>query len=200
MEKGSFPDVEGPLSLHPLTRCIVPLFWRTHGLILHLPFVSREYDRSLWGATSGPSTACRLSSPVLAFLPLTSSQRNLFRYPSLTIMGSKKNKTKKITSQLPPIEQPPIAHDDDLMDDLFAQLDSQNQTVQAESAAVINEININSGVDDTEAKHKQDSKSRHKARMVCDHARNLRTDRCLINLLLGEESCSFSGEILPFRC
>ena len=116
----------------------------------------------------------------------------------LATMGSKK-KTKKGASQLPPVEPPPAVQDDDLMDDLFAQLDSKDQTVQAESAAVINEMSLNDAVDDAETKAKQDSKSRHKARMVCDFARNLRRSRFLINSPLGEKSCSFGGEIRPFR-
>ncbi|TCD69746.1 hypothetical protein EIP91_006513 [Steccherinum ochraceum] len=67
--------------------------------------------------------------------------------------GSKRNKIKNILSPVtsPPPPVPP--EDDELMDDLFAQLDSKDQNVQAESAAVINEM-------------QQDSKSRHKARQA----------------------------------
>jgi hypothetical protein len=57
--------------------------------------------------------------------------------------GSKKNKLKKSQSPLKTTETPPqvLANDDDdLMNVLFAQLDSRNPTVQAESATIIKEI------------------------------------------------------------
>lgn len=57
--------------------------------------------------------------------------------------------------------------DEDLMDDLMAQLDSNDQTVQAESAVVLNEMQIKQAADTPPpATPKQDSKSRHKARQV----------------------------------
>ena len=58
--------------------------------------------------------------------------------------------------------------DDDLMNDLLAQLDSRDQNVQMESAQVLNEMNLNEKADKIEATtSKQDSKSRFKARQVC---------------------------------
>ncbi len=90
--------------------------------------------------------------------------------PILAMAGSKRNKIKKIFSPVssPP---PPIApEDDELMDDLFAQLDSRDQTVQAESAAVITEMHLNQTVNtsngSSEESKKHDSRARHKARQV----------------------------------
>lgn len=78
------------------------------------------------------------------------------------LMGTKKNKLKKAISPT----QPPLAPhvDDDLMDDLLAQLDSRDQTVQLESAAVINDIQ--KAETDIESHTRQDPKSRFKARQV----------------------------------
>ena len=59
---------------------------------------------------------------------------------------------------------PSEVQDDDLMDDLCSQLDSKDQNVQAESAAVITEMQVHQPVPDPRTK--QDSKSRHKARQV----------------------------------
>ncbi|KAI0928749.1 hypothetical protein AcW1_005904 [Taiwanofungus camphoratus] len=82
--------------------------------------------------------------------------------------GSKRNKLKKTSpttfSTLPPA---PTMDDEDLMDDLMAQLDSNDQTVQAESAVVLNEMQIKQAADTPPpATPKQDSKSRHKARQA----------------------------------
>ncbi|KAG6832377.1 hypothetical protein H0H92_002645 [Tricholoma furcatifolium] len=76
--------------------------------------------------------------------------------------GSKKNKQKKapLLSQNTP--EPPV--DEDLMDDLFAQLDSRDQVSQAESAAVINEVGARQERANT--RPKQDAKSRFKARQA----------------------------------
>ncbi|TFY53199.1 hypothetical protein EVJ58_g9579 [Rhodofomes roseus] len=64
--------------------------------------------------------------------------------------GSKRSKLKKALS--PPFaakspEPEPNMDDDVLMDDLMAQLDSRDTSVHAESAAVINEMNINNAAD-----------------------------------------------------
>ncbi|KAJ3733046.1 hypothetical protein DFJ43DRAFT_1117821 [Lentinula guzmanii] len=79
-------------------------------------------------------------------------------------MGSRRNKLKKAFS--PPFQQsPPLAEsndDADLLDDLVAQLDSGNQTVQAESAQVIKDMQRQETVKDT----KKDSKSRYQARQA----------------------------------
>lgn len=84
----------------------------------------------------------------------------------LVMGGSKRNKLKKLISPPPP---PTIMNEDDseLMDDLLAQLDSRDQNVQAESANVLNEMNLNAQADLIEASSRQDAKSRFKARQVC---------------------------------
>lgn len=80
-------------------------------------------------------------------------------------MGSKKNKLRKAFS--PPFQSsppPPETNDDAaLLDDLMSQLDSENQTVQGESAQVIQEIQMTRDTDNTK---KKDSKSRYLARQV----------------------------------
>ncbi|KAJ3998204.1 hypothetical protein F5050DRAFT_1887204 [Lentinula boryana] len=79
-------------------------------------------------------------------------------------MGSRRNKLKKAFS--PPFQQsPPLAESNDdaeLLDDLVAQLDSGNQTVQAESAQVIRDMQRQETLKDT----KKDSKSRYQARQA----------------------------------
>ncbi|KAF5381029.1 hypothetical protein D9615_003917 [Tricholomella constricta] len=77
--------------------------------------------------------------------------------------GSKKFKQKKVHS--PPQDLPPPPVDDELMDDLFAQLDSRDQTVQAASAVVINEVQ-NRQAEQITSRSKQDAKSRFKARQA----------------------------------
>jgi len=52
------------------------------------------------------------------------------------------------------------------MDDLFSQLDSKNHAVQAETATVLNEMQINEVANGLEKAPKQDSKARHKARQA----------------------------------
>lgn len=57
--------------------------------------------------------------------------------------------------------------DDDLMNDLLAQLDSRDQTVQSESANVLNEMQLNKQADRIEtASNIKDAKSRFRARQV----------------------------------
>lgn len=83
--------------------------------------------------------------------------------------GSKRNKLKKALSPSKTTETPPqvLANDDDnLMNDLFAQLDSRNPTVQAESATVINEIQSDAQANRMEGNNKQDAKARFKARQA----------------------------------
>ncbi|KAF9069681.1 OTU-domain-containing protein [Rhodocollybia butyracea] len=79
-------------------------------------------------------------------------------------MGSRKNKLRKAFS--PPFQAspPPESNDDSaLLDDLMSQLDSENQTVQGESAQVIQEIQMNREIDNSK---KKDSKSRYMARQM----------------------------------
>jgi hypothetical protein len=56
--------------------------------------------------------------------------------------------------------------DDDLMNELLAQLDSNDTTVQAESANLLNDMDLNQQAATLETKEKQDAKSRFKARQV----------------------------------
>lgn len=58
--------------------------------------------------------------------------------------------------------------DDELLDDLFAQLDSTNRTVQNVSAEVINDIHLSQLQEKKESrKLKKDSKTRFLERQVC---------------------------------
>lgn len=56
--------------------------------------------------------------------------------------------------------------DDQLVNDLLAELDSRDQTVQAESATVLNEMQLNKQADQIDSSRKQDAKGRFKARQV----------------------------------
>jgi OTU domain-containing protein 6 len=81
--------------------------------------------------------------------------------------GNKKNKSKKTASRLP--TPPPIANDDevDLMNDLLDQLDARDQSVQIESAKVLNEMNLKEQAEQLEVTSKKSSaKDRFKARQV----------------------------------
>ncbi|KAJ3485674.1 hypothetical protein NLI96_g4791 [Meripilus lineatus] len=81
--------------------------------------------------------------------------------------GSKRKKLKKILSPTSPPPPPePTMNDEDLMEDLMAQLDSKDKTVQEESATVLNEMQLNQVADQIEKSKKQDSKSRHQARQA----------------------------------
>ena len=56
---------------------------------------------------------------------------------------------------------------EDLMDQLMAELDSKDNTTQAEAATVINEMNVAQSLDAAPAaKPANDSKARYKARQV----------------------------------
>ncbi|CAL1704853.1 unnamed protein product [Somion occarium] len=82
-------------------------------------------------------------------------------------MGSKRNKLKKALTPSQPAEpEPPAVEDEELMDELFAHLDSKNQTVQTQSATVLNDMNISQIATDASNAPKQDSKARHKARQA----------------------------------
>jgi len=84
-------------------------------------------------------------------------------------MGSKRKKLKDILS-LPPSTPPPVttAEDDELLDDLLAQLDSNDKTVQNVSAEVINDIQLSQLQEKEEPqKVKKDSKTRFIERQVC---------------------------------
>jgi OTU domain-containing protein 6 len=93
------------------------------------------------------------------------------------IMPKKKSKLRKALSPDSSTVQSDTALDDnDLMDDLFAQLDSEDSTVRGESASVIQEINSNAT-----SPPKKDSKSRFIARQVLIYLLNLALHPCLID-------------------
>lgn len=79
-------------------------------------------------------------------------------------MGGKRKKLKDILS--PPSNPAPAStvEDDELLDDLFSQLDSNDKTVQNVSAEVINDIQLSQLQDQ---KPKKDSKTRFLERQVC---------------------------------
>jgi len=77
----------------------------------------------------------------------------------------KKNKLKKAVAPLLPTMSPPT-DDDQLVDDLLAQLDSRDESVKQESANVLNEMQLNQQADQIEASSKQDPKSRFRARQA----------------------------------
>ncbi|KAF5391286.1 hypothetical protein D9757_001928 [Collybiopsis confluens] len=82
-------------------------------------------------------------------------------------MGSKRNKLKKAFStpfsQSPPPPAPDTNDDAELLDDLMAQLDSPDPTVQNESAQVIRDLQRSQGAENGQ---KKDSKNRFQARQV----------------------------------
>ena len=96
--------------------------------------------------------------------------------------GSKKNKVKKQSPDLPP--SPALNQGDDndaLVDDLLAQLDSRDQTLQ------LNDLTISDSA--TTPVQKQDVKSRFKARQVLKLG-SLQA-KFLINVqIVGKEGCS----------
>ena len=80
-------------------------------------------------------------------------------------MGGKRKKLKDIVS--PPQTTPPPAADDELLDDLLAQLDSNDKTVQNVSAEVINDIQLSQLQEQKEPqKLKKASKTRFLERQV----------------------------------
>jgi OTU domain-containing protein 6 len=87
--------------------------------------------------------------------------------------GSKRQKLKKVLSPVsgrssnatspPPADE----EDEDLMDQLMAELDSKDQATQAEAATVLNEITETRSHDNSPtAIPTNDSKARYKARQV----------------------------------
>jgi OTU domain-containing protein 6 len=56
--------------------------------------------------------------------------------------------------------------DEELMNDLVAHMDNRDQTVQAESATVLNDMQLNKQADMLDSTRKPDTKSRFKARQV----------------------------------
>ena len=84
-------------------------------------------------------------------------------------MGGKRKKLKDILSPSPSAPPPiPTVEDDELLDDLFSQLDSNDKTVQNVSAEVINDIQLSQLQEKEESqKQKKDSKTRFLERQVC---------------------------------
>ena len=81
-------------------------------------------------------------------------------------MGGKRKKLKDMISPHPN-PPPPAVEDDELLDDLLAQLDSDNKTVQDVSAEVINDIQLSQLQEKEEPqKTKKDSKTRFLERQV----------------------------------
>lgn len=84
--------------------------------------------------------------------------------------GSKRNKLKKVLSPSQSTASPPsdlVADDDELMNDLMAQLDSKDTNVQSESAEVLKDMQTNQNIDlAEEASKKKDPKSRYQERQV----------------------------------
>lgn len=82
-------------------------------------------------------------------------------------MGNKK-KSKKAAVPVPEPPPPPADADDDgLLDELVAQLDTQDTAVQENAATVIQELDQANKAEEVEAKSsKKDSRSRFEARKV----------------------------------
>jgi OTU domain-containing protein 6 len=84
-------------------------------------------------------------------------------------MGGKRKKVKDVLSLSSTTPPPaPAAEDDELLDDLIAQLDSDDKTVQDTSAEVINEIQTSQLQENKESQErKKGSKTRFLERQVC---------------------------------
>ncbi|KAF9480123.1 cysteine proteinase [Pholiota conissans] len=78
----------------------------------------------------------------------------------------KRNKPKKAPHQITLPEPTMNQDDDDLMNELLAQLDSNDTTVQTESAHLLNDMDLNNLATKMEASEKKDAKSRFKARQA----------------------------------
>ena len=82
-------------------------------------------------------------------------------------MGSKRNKLKTFSPAKSTLHPPTTSpEDDDLMNDLIAELDSRDNTVQAESAAVLNDMQLNQQAQQIDISRKRDPQSRFQARQV----------------------------------
>src|SRR5258707_234620 len=81
-------------------------------------------------------------------------------------MGGKRRKFKDIINP-PQNAPPPVGEEDELLDDLLAQLDSNDKTVQNVSAEVINDIQLPQPQEkEGPRKLKKDSKTRFLERQV----------------------------------
>lgn len=81
---------------------------------------------------------------------------------------AKKNKNRSKIGPSAPLPVVPVVDpgDDDLVNDLLVQLDSRDQTVKEESAAVLNEIHQEKQAEKLQAKPKQSAKDRFQARLA----------------------------------
>lgn len=83
--------------------------------------------------------------------------------------GGKRNKLKK---SLPAMSGPPSnaeLEDNELVDDLLAQLDARDATVQQQSAKVLSEIKKDQDQSQQDDRSRNSSKNRYKAREVSFH-------------------------------
>lgn len=113
--------------------------------------------------------------------------------------GSKRQKVKKLlspsNSRSPPlagtsqaVEPSPPEPSDDLVDDLLSQLDSQNQTVQAEAASVLRDVQateLDAANHQGQDKKAGSSRSRFQARQV--HYRVIEGFVHVVNVFLGQK-------------
>ena len=95
-----------------------------------------------------------------------------FHYTLWIMAGSKRNKIKKLLSTHTPVIDD---NDEELVNDLLAQLEaSQDPVVQKETASVVQTMHLNERAHVLESSQKQDPKARFKARQVsvripCSH-------------------------------
>jgi OTU domain-containing protein 6 len=80
--------------------------------------------------------------------------------------GSKKKRLTKSAVSQPVPAVTGTSNDDELVNDLLAQLDSRDKTVQSQSAIVLNEMQLNKRADEAEVGRKQDARGRFNARQV----------------------------------
>ena len=120
--------------------------------------------------------------------------------------GSKRQKVKKFLSPTrlvtpsPPAAAESALNDDDLMDDLMAQLDSKDEAAKSETATVVAEMQPDKVVEQAETAPKQDSKSRHKARQVCPSVPPCTSSIAAdIAPFAGTESCCASPAVCTGR-
>lgn len=90
------------------------------------------------------------------------------RHTHSYMAGAKRNRLKKVFSPTQMSSSPPTMpnDDEDLMDDLMAQLDSRDKNVQSESANILSDMQANNNLDLAGRALKKDPKSRYQARQV----------------------------------
>jgi len=88
--------------------------------------------------------------------------------PNLSLYFEMARSKIKKPPQPQAIPPPPATEDDndELMNDLLAELDSRHQTVRIESANVLNEMQLNKQADQIDSEGKLDARSRFKARQA----------------------------------